>query len=79
MSPISSGHPSPLTSSGDCVVWAPAALGHHPLDVLGGILDVAGLAVQAVLGIDLQLLASVLGGDVLVHTCMEAVGDSSWE
>src|SRR5665213_2429654 len=36
------------------IVRAAAALGHHPIDVLRGILDVAGLAVDAVRRVDLQ-------------------------
>src|SRR3546814_5867496 len=36
------------------VIWAAATLRHHPFDVLPGILDVAGLAVHAVLRVDLQ-------------------------
>lgn len=37
-----------------CVVRPLAALRRHPLDILPRILDVAGFAVNAVLGIDLQ-------------------------
>src|SRR6478672_5586355 len=36
------------------IVRAAAPFGHDPLDVLPRVLDVAGLAVHAVLGVDLQ-------------------------
>lgn len=49
------------------VGWAAASLGHHPVDVLLGILDITGLAMDAVLGIDLQLqVAALLVGHILV-------------
>ena len=38
------------------VVGPAAALGRHPVDILPGILDVAGLAVDAILRVDLQPL-----------------------
>jgi hypothetical protein len=43
-----------------------AALGRDPDDVLRRILDVAGLAVDAVLRVDLQTLAAIGIGDELV-------------
>src|ERR1017187_7960863 len=43
-----------------------AALGGHPGDVLGRILDVAGLAVDTVLGVDLQSGSVSLVADDLV-------------
>lgn len=46
---------------------ATASLGHHPVDVLLGVLDITGLAVDAVLRVDLQLhVAALLVGHVLV-------------
>jgi hypothetical protein len=35
------------------IIGTTAAFRYHPVDVLGRILDVAGLAVHAVLGVDL--------------------------
>src|SRR3546814_18727954 len=50
------------------VIWAAATLRHHPFDVLPGILDVAGLAVHAVLRVDLQArVRAVLVAHDLVH------------
>src|SRR3990167_6878792 len=49
------------------VVGAASAFGSHPVDVLGRVLDVAGLAVHAVLRIDLKLLLAVFQGDDFVH------------
>jgi hypothetical protein len=50
-----------------------AALGRHPVDVLRGVFDVASLAVNAVLRIDLQptlaILTAVLNRNKLVDTC----------
>src|SRR5512135_1370958 len=43
-----------LTGSHVGVVGATTAFGHHPFDVLRRVLDVAGLAVDAVRRIDLQ-------------------------
>jgi len=34
------------------VIWPPAALGRNPGDVLIGVFDIAGFAVDAVLGVD---------------------------
>src|SRR5690606_16125178 len=47
------------------VVRAGAALRRHPVDDLVGILDVAGLAVHAVGGIDLQALAGLVLDDLV--------------
>jgi len=57
-----------LTTPSHAVVGGTAAsLGHHPVDVLLGVLDITGLAVDAVLGVDLQLhVAALLVGHVLV-------------
>ena len=54
------------------VCGAAAALRHGPADVLGGILDVAGLAVEAVLGVDLEpeppaAALPLLGLHVFIH------------
>lgn len=47
---------------------AAAALGHDPVDVLTGVLNVARLAMDAVLGVDLQTLTlSRLQRDEFVH------------
>lgn len=44
------------------------SLGHHPVDVLLGVLDITGLAVDAVLSVNLQLhVAALLVGHVLVN------------
>mmetsp|Transcript_25610 Transcript_25610/g.65926 ORF Transcript_25610/g.65926 Transcript_25610/m.65926 type:complete len:389 (-) Transcript_25610:905-2071(-) len=50
---------------------AAAALGRSPMDVLRGVLDVACLAVHAVLRVDVQALlaAAVISVHVLVHAC----------
>ncbi len=53
--------------SHDGIRGAAAALGHRPPDVLRGVLDVAGLAVQAVLGVDLQVLGAVVARNPFVH------------
>src|SRR5690606_28315780 len=44
-----------------------APLGRDPDDVLCGVLDVAGLAVHAVLRVDLQPVLTRFGLDELVH------------
>ena len=57
-----------LIFSHPVVGGAAAALGADPVDVLAGVLDVARLAVDAVLGVDHQLHPiDVLPGHVLVH------------
>src|SRR3990172_10443869 len=48
------------------IVGTSAALGRHPDDVLRRVLDVAGLAVHAVGGVDLQPLAATRLLDELV-------------
>ncbi len=47
----------------------PATLGTDPVDVLSVVLDVAGLAVEAVLGLDQQSVSrnSIFPGDVLIN------------
>src|SRR5260221_5412305 len=47
------------------VVRTPAALGHHPADILQGVLDVAGLAVNAIGGVDLQARLAALGHEFI--------------
>src|SRR3546814_11396278 len=49
------------------VDWAFAALRSHPHDILRGVLDVAGLAVHAVLRIDLQAVLACVGLDEFLH------------
>src|SRR5665213_895386 len=44
------------------VIGTAATLRCHPVDVLAGILDVAGLAMHAILRVDLQPLAGGAGG-----------------
>src|SRR4030095_12106624 len=46
-----------------CIVGTASALGHDPADVLGRILYVAGLAVDAVGRIDLQARLAAFGHD----------------
>src|SRR5690606_32061705 len=48
------------------VVGAAAAFRGYPDNVLGGVLDIAGLAVDTVLGIDLEALAAVVVAHHLV-------------
>ena len=60
---------APTQALGDGVVGPAGALGHGPLDVLGRVLDVAGLAMQTVLRVDLQHLLAAVVRDVLVHAC----------
>src|SRR5665213_3698236 len=51
------------------VIGTAATLGCHPVDVLAGILDVAALAMHAILRVDLQPLAGGTGRiDELVDT-----------
>ena len=50
------------------VSWAAASLRTHPVDVLTVVLDVAGLAVDAVGGVDDELHVSGIVRLVLVHT-----------
>ena len=47
------------------VIRPTGALGHRPDDVLRRVLDVAGLAVHAVLGVDLQARPLVLLHDLV--------------
>src|SRR5690606_39526867 len=44
-----------------------SALRGYPHDVLGGVLDVAGFAVHAVLRVDLQAVFAVVVLDELIH------------
>src|SRR6185312_3274494 len=75
-----SGPPRPSPYSSTCrrnssscvyshvrVIGTAATLGHHPVDILGRILDVAGLAVHTVLRVDLQPRLAVTDAHDLVH------------
>src|SRR5262245_4835221 len=50
------------------IVWPAAPFGGDPVDVLRRILDVAGLAVDAVLGVDHEPRGAFVDADVLVDT-----------
>src|SRR5713226_10260026 len=58
-----------------CVAWSShvgivgtaAAFGHGPIDILCRILDVAGLAMDAVLRVDLETRLAIVGGHHLVN------------
>ena len=50
------------------VVRSAGALGRHPNDILRRVLDVAGLAVNAVLGVDLEARGAVLVFNHFVDT-----------
>ena len=51
------------------IVWAAAALGRYPDDVLGRILDVTRLTVDAILRVDLQSrIAAIVVTDDFVYT-----------
>src|SRR3954471_21335352 len=49
------------------VIGASAAFGGDPVNVLGRILDVTSLAVDAILGVDLEPRLSILTIDKFVH------------
>src|SRR3546814_16123343 len=49
------------------IIGASTAFGDHPIDVLGGILDVARLAMDAVLGVDDELRVAFFLADDLVN------------
>src|SRR5512142_1568345 len=51
------------------VIGTSTALGSDPVDVLGRILDVARLAVDAVLGVDLESGFTGLAIDEFVYSC----------
>lgn len=53
------------------IVSRPAAgFGYHPIDVLRGVFDIASLAMNAILGVYLQSIATaVFGRHVFVNTC----------
>ena len=62
--------------SHNLVTWPPASLRHSPLDVLLGILDVACLAVQAVLGVHRKAPAATdLILDIFKHTFSKKQGE----
>ena len=60
-------------SSHSVVSWPPSVLRAHPVDVLGDVLYVASLAVDAVLGVDHEALArlAVLTRDELVDASIK--------
>src|SRR3546814_10820343 len=51
------------------IVRASAAFGYNPVDVLGRILDVARLAMNTILGIDLEAWRTFLQTDHFVDPC----------
>src|SRR4029079_16627742 len=51
------------------VIWASTAFGGDPVDVLGRVLDVARLAVDAVLGVDLESPFTALALDEFIDAC----------
>src|SRR3954447_3179389 len=51
------------------IIGASAAFGGDPVDVLGRVLDVAGFAVDAVLGVDLEPRFTTLALDKFVNAC----------
>ena len=50
-------------------VGPPPPLRHSPPDILSRILYITGFAVQAILGIDLQPLSTMLVSSILIDTC----------
>src|SRR3954447_25195703 len=50
------------------IIGPSAAFGGDPVDVLGRVLDVAGLAVDAVLGVDLQPRLAIRSLDKFVNS-----------
>src|SRR5690349_5136641 len=62
-------HSTPYASGSHVgIVRSAAAFRYDPIDVLARVLDVAGLAVNAVLGVDLQPRPAGLAGDDLVDS-----------
>src|SRR5947209_13645390 len=51
------------------VIWSSTAFGSDPVDVLGRVLDVAGLAVDAILGVDLQPRFTACALDEFIDAC----------
>src|SRR3954464_311264 len=51
------------------VIGASAAFGSDPVDVLGRVLDVACLAVDAILGVDLEPGFTALALDEFINPC----------
>src|SRR3954466_12227481 len=51
------------------VIWSSTAFRSDPVDVLGRVLDVACLAVDAILGVDLQLRFTTLPLDEFIDSC----------
>ena len=58
--------PAPILHPG--VIWTPTAFRHDPVDILRRVLDVAGLAVHAILRVDLETLVTGFVGQYFVHT-----------
>src|SRR3546814_5494646 len=56
-----------VTGVQTCALPISTAFGDHPIDVLGGILDVARLAMDAVLGVDDELRVAFFLADDLVN------------
>src|SRR5690348_1147784 len=51
------------------VIGASAAFGSDPVDILGRVLDVTGLTVDAILGVDLESGFTVLAIDKFIDAC----------
>lgn len=68
--PAAGENRSPETEASHAVISRTAApFRHHPVDVLARVLDVARLAVDAVLGVNLQSHPiACVQGDVFVNT-----------
>src|SRR6476646_8843215 len=60
---------APLSHLHVRVIGASAAFGSDPVDVLGRVLDVARLAVDAILGVDLEPRFTTLALDKFVDAC----------
>ena len=66
-----------MLHSHDSVCRTPATLRHSPPDILSRILYITGLAVQAVLRIDLQPLTAMLIRSILIDTCSHSLSGLS--
>ena len=60
---------APYSFLHDSVVGAPTPFWHCPLDILCGIFDAACLAMQAILGMNLQTLLAGVIGCILIYSC----------
>src|SRR5437868_12922559 len=65
---ISDAAAIPLSSLHVRVIGSSPAFGRDPVDVLGRVLDVAGLAVDAILGVDLQARLAIGFLDKLINS-----------